>query len=177
VSATNEPTRIDRYGARCIVIDEQDAVLFIGRSATPERPARWFLPGGGIDAGETPHDAAVRELFEETGLRIDHGDLVGPVARRAFSRPKEGGWFTQDNYLFFTRVQRYTPHVSGGDAYEQDLEFQWFGVDELSEDGGFDTPGDPLLGLLKRLISGDVPAEALRLEPAGDPRDGAASVR
>ncbi|THV27077.1 NUDIX hydrolase [Glycomyces paridis] len=174
MSATNEPTRIDRYGARCIVIDEQDAVLFIGRSATAERPARWFLPGGGIDPGESPLDAAVRELFEETGLRVGEGDLVGPVARRAFSRPKEGAVFTQDNYLFYTRVQRYSPHVSGGDAYEQDLEFRWFGVDDLG-DGGFDIPGDPLVGLLKRLIGGDVPAEPLRLEPAGDPRDEAAA--
>lgn len=169
MSATNEPTQIDRYGARCIVIDEQDAILFIGRSATPERPARWFLPGGGIDPGETPADAARRELFEETGLRIADGDLVGPVARRAFSRPKAGVVFTQDNYLFFTRVQRFTPHVSGGDAYEQDLEFRWFHVDELNDDGGFDTPGDPLVDLLKRLIGGDVPAEVLRLEPAGNP--------
>lgn len=169
MSATNEPTRIDRYGARCIVFDEQDKVLYIGRSATADRPARWFLPGGGIDEGEAPLDAAVRELFEETGLRVRPGDLTGPVARRAFRRHRDGAVFTQDNYLFFTRVDRFEPRVSGGDAYEQDLEFRWFGIDEISDDGGFDERTDPLLHLVKRLLDGNVPAEPLRLETAGDP--------
>ncbi|GAA1663581.1 hypothetical protein GCM10009830_06220 [Glycomyces endophyticus] len=167
MSATNEPTQIDRYGARCIVIDERDAVLFIGRAATAEHPARWFLPGGGIDPGETPLDAAVRELFEETGLRVPPGDVTGPVARRSFSRSRDGVVFTQDNYLFFTRTARFEPRVSGGDAYEQDLEFKWIGVDELAAAEGHDAPFDPLLHLIKRLVAGDVPAAALRLEPAG----------
>ena len=82
MSATNEPTRIDRHGARCIVIDEQDCVLLIGRYATPDRPARWLLPGGGIDPGETMRDAAARELREETGLHVEPGALTGPVARQ-----------------------------------------------------------------------------------------------
>ncbi|GAA2299084.1 hypothetical protein GCM10009853_064160 [Glycomyces scopariae] len=176
MSATNEPTRIDRYGARCIVIDEQDAVLFIGRTATAERPARWFLPGGGIDPGETPLDAAVRELSEETGLHVPPADVVGPVARRSFSRARDGEVFTQDNYLFFTRVARFEPRVCGGDAYEQDLEFRWIGVDELAAADGHDAPFDPLLHLIKRLIAGDVPTAPLRLEPAGS-RTADTSVR
>ncbi|MEU6860815.1 NUDIX domain-containing protein [Glycomyces sp. NPDC046736] len=169
MNATNETPRIDRYGARCIVIDEQDAVLFIGRSALPERPARWFLPGGGIDAGERPVDAAVRELREETGLRLAPADLAGPVARRTFTRSRDGEVFTQDNYLFYTRVERFTPRVCGGDAYEQDLEFRWFTAADLATAEGTDDPFDPLLHLIKRLIDGDVPDEALRLEPAGSP--------
>lgn len=30
----------------------------------------WVLPGGGIDSGESPEDAVVREVFEETGLHV-----------------------------------------------------------------------------------------------------------
>jgi putative (di)nucleoside polyphosphate hydrolase len=49
--------------------------VFVGRrrsEAGPEHVAdgyAWQMPQGGIDRGETPYEAAVRELFEETGVR------------------------------------------------------------------------------------------------------------
>ena len=50
--------------------------VFIGRRKpeddpedSSERGAPWQMPQGGIDKGENPHDAAVRELFEETSIR------------------------------------------------------------------------------------------------------------
>jgi 8-oxo-dGTP pyrophosphatase MutT (NUDIX family) len=42
----------------------------------------WVTPGGGIDPGETPLAAAVREVEEETGLVVGAGRLLGPVATR-----------------------------------------------------------------------------------------------
>ena len=36
-----------------------------------DTPGAWQMPQGGIDAGETPRDAALRELWEETGLPRD----------------------------------------------------------------------------------------------------------
>ena len=162
----NETTRIDRHGARGIVIDEHDCVLFVGGYATPERPARWILPGGGIDPGETMHDAAIRELYEETGLHVALEDLIGPVARQRYHALREDGLFTQENHFFLVRVERFEPRVSGGDAYEQDMQFNWIPVAEFLTTDGFDRI-EPLLYLVKRLISGDVPTEPVPLEPTG----------
>ena len=37
----------------------------------------WSLPGGGVDPGETPAEAIVREVLEETGLRVEPTAIVG----------------------------------------------------------------------------------------------------
>lgn len=38
---------------------------------------RWSLPGGAIEPGETPEETAIRETFEETGLRVAIDHLIG----------------------------------------------------------------------------------------------------
>lgn len=51
----------------CIIFNkEKDKVLLLKRRDIPV----WVLPGGGIDAGETPESAAAREAEEETGLAV-----------------------------------------------------------------------------------------------------------
>jgi ADP-ribose pyrophosphatase YjhB (NUDIX family) len=55
-----------------------DGQILVCRIA-PTYPAegRWTLPGGGIDWGEHPDDALVREMHEETGLTLDSYTLAG----------------------------------------------------------------------------------------------------
>jgi 8-oxo-dGTP diphosphatase len=57
-----------RIGAYGVCRDRESRVLLVRASARSARPGTWFLPGGGIDHGEDPVDAVVREVAEETGL-------------------------------------------------------------------------------------------------------------
>jgi 8-oxo-dGTP pyrophosphatase MutT (NUDIX family) len=45
-------------------------------SALGHHPGAWTLPGGGVDHGEAPRGAVIRELMEETGLRVVPGRLL-----------------------------------------------------------------------------------------------------
>lgn len=47
----------------------QGGTILVVRHVEPTR-SYWTLPGGGVEAGETPAEAAVREVREETGLRV-----------------------------------------------------------------------------------------------------------
>ena len=61
-----------RRSARVILADSADRLLLF------ESAGFWFTPGGGVEPGETIEQAATRELWEETGLRIAP-DQLGPV--------------------------------------------------------------------------------------------------
>ena len=61
-------TRVGAY----VVIVRDGAVLLVRFT----RGGRWTLPGGGLDHGEDPRDAAVREVAEETGLDVRLGALL-----------------------------------------------------------------------------------------------------
>jgi 8-oxo-dGTP diphosphatase len=43
----------------------------------PGRDPPWTFPAGKVERGESPEDAAVREAWEETGLRVRAGDVIG----------------------------------------------------------------------------------------------------
>ncbi|MBZ0118729.1 MAG: NUDIX domain-containing protein, partial [Sandaracinaceae bacterium] len=49
-------------------------IVLIERRNDPEG---WALPGGFIDYGESPEDAARREVHEETGLEVELTELLG----------------------------------------------------------------------------------------------------
>lgn len=49
-----------------ILSDDESQVLLVKRYDVPV----WVLPGGGIDPGETPEAAVVREVYEETGFTV-----------------------------------------------------------------------------------------------------------
>ena len=68
-----------------IAVVEQEGRYLIGqRGADGPLPGLWEFPGGKVEAGETPEQAAVRECREETGLQVA---IVGLLDRLLFSYP------------------------------------------------------------------------------------------
>lgn len=73
--------RIAAYG---LCRADADRVLLVRASAESSTPGLWLLPGGGIEHGEHPATAVVREIAEETGLAVAVvavRDVVADVAR------------------------------------------------------------------------------------------------
>ncbi|MBX3510681.1 MAG: RNA pyrophosphohydrolase [Hyphomonadaceae bacterium] len=54
--------------------------VFLGKRAGTEGPYQWQMPQGGVDRGESPRDAAFRELEEEIGVKPELAELLEETA-------------------------------------------------------------------------------------------------
>lgn len=143
-----------RHAARVIVVDGVRRVLLMrGFDVADVARTWWFTPGGGLGSGESEVDTAIRELFEESGLRVRPADLVGPVAERTASFPYFGRSCRQSEVLFFVRLDAdHDVHTDGWTAVERASvsEMRWWDVDELEASGSTIYP--PALPSLARAL-------------------------
>lgn len=149
-----------RKSSRVILLNDRDEVcLFL---AVEGGKRFWITPGGGVDPGESWEVAAIRELWEETGLR----DVVlGPCV-----------WTCEKVVMLFgerTRgVERYflarVPDVEVSNANQLDYEravyheVRWWPLDAIRASGETFYP-DGLADLLAPVISGPLPTEPVPL--------------
>jgi 8-oxo-dGTP pyrophosphatase MutT (NUDIX family) len=112
-----------RLSARVVLLDDDGAVLlFCGSDPASEdgkAPRWWFTAGGAAQPGETLPEAAVRELAEETGLRVEPADIVGPVWRRDAVIDFNGSVIRSEEMFFVHRTARFEPSTSGRTALER----------------------------------------------------------
>lgn len=120
-----ERQRIAAYG---ILLDEEGRLLLARAAPSLNLAGRWFLPGGGVQHGESPVESLAREIEEESGLKVVVGPLLD-VLSDVRTLPDETSLHT---VRVIYRVDEWTgmlrPEVGGttDDA-------RWFTRDELGQ--------------------------------------------
>ena len=102
--------------AAAVILDEGKNILLV--KSTYQRFHPWGLPGGSLEYGEHPEEAVVREVWEETGLRI----CIEKLLLVKSWRPDRVGMY-------------YLCRVTGGTFYPSDevSEFAYFSLDSLPD--------------------------------------------
>lgn len=124
-----------REAVRALVLDPDDKVLLV-RFEFPDVGTRWALPRGGVEPGETDHDALRRELAEEVGLI---NVSIGPhVWDRVHVIPFiDGKWDGQRERIYLVRTPAFQPqpHLTWDELRaEYVFELRWWQVAELPAD-------------------------------------------
>ncbi len=99
-----------------------DHVLIAHRNPTGQMGGRWEFPGGKVEAGESEHDAVVREFKEEFGIRVKVGKLIASAQFRHNSD-------TVDLHAYLIKV----PHKGKIFKYHlsEHTEYCWIKIDQI----------------------------------------------
>lgn len=148
-----------RRSARVLLVDPADRLLLF------QSEDFWFTPGGGIEDGETTAQAAARELWEETGLRLAP-DQLGPLVAESCGYA-DLGWITgmlHDAFYFHRAPTGFTVDTSGFEPLEVSTVsgHRWWTVDEIEATGRKVFPWG-VAPLLRDLVEGRLPPEPVQL--------------
>jgi ADP-ribose pyrophosphatase YjhB (NUDIX family) len=113
-------------GANGIVVNDTGEILLHRRADN----GRWWLPGGFVEPGEEPADAVVREVWEETGVKVVPERIVGVYGGpEQFTRYANGDQVAVLHITFACRPVGGEAHVND----DESLEVRYFAADVLPE--------------------------------------------
>ena len=160
-------TSKDRHAARAIILTPSYEILLLRMAFPWLDEDLWILPGGGIEAGETPEAAVSREVFEETGA----GGLLpeGQLWHRTFMVESMATRMRQRYFLIL--CERFEPAATELLGNEADWlqEYRWWSLAELTHaapDLNVE-PANLALGIAHYLENG-VPSAPFDIDQLGD---------
>lgn len=148
---------VPRVGGRLLLVDDSSRVLLI-HERLEDGSTHWLTPGGGVEDGEDPRDAAVREALEEAGIPIALPADAQPVLRTRRLWSWAGVQYDQVDHFYLARVPDGTAARPGRlTAVEQQtlIEMRWWTLPELAATRETLLPAD-LADVLAALLAGAV---------------------
>lgn len=162
VPGSSEDHPLQRTAARVILLDQRNRILLFRVEDPRPRPRPlWITPGGGCHPGESFEDAAIRELWEETGLRTDA--LSPCVWTRSHRFEFNGVWLDEVERFFVVRLQqRFEVSTANFEAHEVTFmpEHRWWACEEIAASDHWFAPRH-LAELLPPLVAGVYPPEPI----------------
>ena len=136
-----------------LLVDPEHRVLLI-HERLEDGGTHWLTPGGGVEDGEHPREAARRETVEETGLEVDLPADAEAVLTTRRNWSWNGTEFDQVDHFFLARVAdglEVQPQSLTEVEQQTWLGFRWWTVAELRETDELLVPpdlGDVMAALL-----------------------------
>ena len=113
--------RIAAYAILARGTRERTEVLLTRMSDRTRIQGRWTLPGGGIDHGEDPRSAVRREVYEETGLHVEPGEVVD-VHSIHFTGARADGFVEDYHGVHLIFAARVLPESAGVEPHVVELD-------------------------------------------------------
>jgi ADP-ribose pyrophosphatase YjhB (NUDIX family) len=114
--------RTPKVDVRCVIFNDQDEILMVQERID----SCWSLPGGWCDVGYTPTEVAVKEAYEEAGIRVQAGRLLAVFDKKCHNHP-------EDLYYAYKIFLECKPESFDITTGMETLDVGFFGRDSLPE--------------------------------------------